>query len=101
MASKVVSIEPFVTPYADVLKSVENGDMIQLEIGEGIRYKRETVTSIVKDNFENHKIQLTSMGPVIDDPEKPFFNITVYTVCESGDDPKDKWSFKPYVMYID
>lgn len=101
MKSKVVSIEPFVTPYDTVSKSIENGDMIQIENGGGIRYKSEAVMNIVKDNFDNHMIQLTSMGPVVEDPDKSFFNINVYTVVESEDDPDGKWAVKSHTMYID
>lgn len=65
MFNNVVTVEPFVTSYKDVLKGVNKGKIIQLENGGGIRYRNQTVVNIVKDNFENNTIQLTAISPVV------------------------------------
>lgn len=99
MFNNVITVEPFVTPYKTVLKGVNKGKIIQIENGEGIRYKNQTVVNVVKDNFENNTIQLTAIGPVVvEDDGKKFFNIDVYKVSECKDDPKGKWEFDTHVV---
>ena len=101
MFHNIVTVEPFVTPYKDVLKGVNKGKIIQIENGDGIRYKNQTVVNVVKDNFGNNTIQLTAIGPVVvEDDGKKFFNIDVYKVSECKDDSKGKWEFESYPVDI-
>lgn len=101
MFNSIITVEPFRTPYKDVLKGVNKGKIIQIENGDGIRYKNQTVVNVVKDNFENHTIQLTAIGlVVVEDDGKKFFNVDVYKVSECKDDPKGKWELECYSVDI-
>ncbi len=96
--SKIVIIEPYITPHNKILKALNKGKILQIDSGGGIRDKRQLVVNIVKDNFENNTIKLTTVGQVIEENGEKFFNMTVYEVSETKNG--SNWNVNTYAIHF-
>ena len=64
MFSKIVKIEPFVTPHRDVLKAVDAGKVLQIDSGGGIRSKRQLVVDVGQKRSERRELPGAAQGIV-------------------------------------